>query len=191
MAGRAIDQGALGCPICDARYPIDHGGIVFDRSQRDRCWATEPAQPPSAERVLRAAALLGLVDPGGIILLGGAEGGGVAQLRDQVDVSAVLYNPLGRVAGWDGVTPMYSDRPPLAPAVLRGAILDTATAGAVGHLVDALRVGGRLVAPVNIAVPSGVRELARDEEQWVAERVAESVTAPVALRRGAPPQPSG
>jgi len=141
--------------------------------------------------VLRAAALLGLVDPGGVVLLGGVEGPVAAALRELADVSVILHNPPGAVAGWDGVTPMYAAAAPLGPAVLRGAILDRATASAILPVVMALRAGGRLVAPASIAVPAGVRELARDGDRWVAERETEPLAVPVALRRGVPIHSTG
>jgi hypothetical protein len=135
--------------------------------------------------VLRAAALLGLADPGGIVLLGGAETNVAAALHEQADVSVILHNPPGVAAGWDAVTPVYAGVIPLGPGVLRGAILDHATATAIDHVVTALRAGGRLVAPASIPVPAGVRELARDDDAWVAEREAQAVAVPVTLQRGA------
>jgi uncharacterized protein YbaR (Trm112 family) len=185
VTGRSIDRGALGCPICDRRYPIDRGSVVFDADARDRSQPAEPAPPPSPESVLRAAALLGLLDPGGVIVLGGVEARLAAPLRDMVDVSMILYNPPGSAGGWERVTPMYGRTLSLAPSTLRAAWLDDATATAVDGAVDALQIGGRLVAPAATPLPAGVRELARDAESWVAERIADAVSAPVALRRGA------
>jgi len=48
--------------------------------------------------------------------------------------------------------------------------------------VRALVAGARLVAPAGAAVPAGVRELARDEADWVGERDA-APSPPVPLRR--------
>lgn len=183
MGPGGIDRGMLACPVCDARYRIDQGGIVFSPHERERCWAAPAAKAPTPESVLRAAALLGLVEPGGIIVLGGADVGVAAALHDQVDVACVLYNPPGHVTGWHNVTPVYADILPLAPAVLRGALLDTTTGPAAAGLVRALQGGARLVAPTGTPVPTGVRELARDDESWVAERGAVSASAPVPLTR--------
>ncbi len=133
--------------------------------------------------MLRAAALLGLVDPGGIVVLGGVEGALAQALSEQADVSVVLLNPPGAIAGWNDVTPMYAEASPFAAGVLRGVMLDAETGSAAGGIAGALRVGGRLIAPVSAAVPQGMRELARDTEVWVAERVAEFDQAPVMLRR--------
>lgn len=183
MSAGGIDQGTLACPICDTRYTIDRGGIVFSPRERDRCWAAPAAGAPSSESVVRVAALLVLIEPGGVIVLGGAEAAVAAPLRDQIDVACVLLNPPGHVAGWDSVTPIYADVLPLAPAVLRGAALDATTGSAAVDLVHALHGGARLVAPGTTPVPAGVRELARDAEVWVAEREVHVAATPVTLRR--------
>jgi uncharacterized protein YbaR (Trm112 family) len=183
MGPGGIDRGMLACPVCDARYRIDRGGIVFSPRERDRCWAAPAAKAPTPESVLRAAALLGLTEPGGIIVLGGANAGIAAPLHDQIDVACVLYNPPGHVTGWHNVTQVYADVLPLAPGVIRGVLLDATTGPAAAGLVRALQSGARLVAPTETPVPPGVRELARDEESWVAEREAVSASAPVPLRR--------
>ncbi len=181
--GGSVEYGMLACPICDARFEIEQGGIIFEPEQRDRCRARPLAQSRSADAALRAAALLGLVDPGGIVVLGGVEGTLAQALCEQADISVVLLNPPGAIAGWNAVTPMYADASPFAAGVLRGVMLNAETGSAAGGIVGALRAGGRLIAPVSAVVPEGMRELARDAEVWVAERVAEPDAAPVMLRR--------
>jgi hypothetical protein len=50
--------------------------------------------------------------------------------------------------------------------------------------VAALRPAGRLVAPLSVPLPDGLRELARDERHWVAERVPSAASSePVPLLR--------
>jgi uncharacterized protein YbaR (Trm112 family) len=191
MGPGGIDRGTLACPICDARYRIDRGGIVFSPRERDRCWAAPAPGAPSPESVLRTAALLGLIEPGGLIVLGGAESAVAAPLHDQSDVACLLFNPPGHVTGWDSVTPVYAETLPLAPAVLRGAMLDARTGPTASDLVRTLRGGGRLVAPTATPLPPGVHELARDDDAWVAEREGDVVGASVILRRAPPPAPRG
>jgi uncharacterized protein YbaR (Trm112 family) len=185
--GSFVERGTLACPICDARYAIEQGGVVFAPALREDCRSRRPAQPATEEEVLRAAALLGLVDPGGLVVLGGSAGAVAQALHERSDVSIVLLNPLSAMAGWNDVTPMYADAPPFAAGVLRGGILDTETADQANGLVAALRAGGRLIAPISVPVPSGMRELARDAEQWVAERVGDVDSAPISLRRADKP----
>ena len=52
-----------------------------------------------------------------------------------------------------------------------------------GELTRVLRPDGRLVAPAAIPVPAGIRELARDEREWVGAAEGDAATAPVPLRR--------
>ena len=73
---------------------------------------------------------------------------------------------------------------PLVPARFDGLAVHAAHAlpGLLEQAAAALRIGGRLVAPVQASIPVGMRELVRDEHVWVAER--ESVaSAPISLRR--------
>jgi hypothetical protein len=182
--GRVIDRGLLACPICDARYPIDAGAVTFDDGERTRRRAHPAGSAATPDAILRAAALLGLSEPGGLLLLGGMYAAVAAALRDRADVSIVLLNPPGVVAAWEGVTPIYSSRVPLGPAVLRGAAIDQDTMSDIEGLVTALRASGRLVSPASTPLPAGVRELARDDVEWVAERVVEPLVVAVPLRRG-------
>jgi hypothetical protein len=61
---------------------------------------------------------------------------------------------------------------PFRDAVLRAAAVDEVAASRVGlgEFVRALRPGGRLLAQSSLALPGGVRQLARDDVEWVAER---------------------
>lgn len=73
---------------------------------------------------------------------------------------------------------------PLVPARFDGLAVHAAHAlpGLLEQAATALRIGGRLVAPVQTNIPAGMRELVRDQHVWVAER--ESVaSAPISLRR--------
>ena len=107
--GGSIERGTLACPICDARYVIEQGGVVFAPELWERCRARRPAPSPTEEGVLRAAALLGLVDSGGLIVLGGGAGAMAQALHERSDVSVVLLNPPAAIAGWNDVTPIYAE----------------------------------------------------------------------------------
>ena len=66
---------------------------------------------------------------------------------------------------------------------LKVATTSVPTTEPVASAAGALRPRGRLIAPSSVAVPDGVTELARDHEDWVAER-AGSVSPPVPIRVG-------
>ena len=52
----------------------------------------------------------------------------------------------------------------------------------------ALVLGGRLVAPVATARPDGMEEIARDADQWVAQKVAAFDAAALVIPRRAAPR---
>ena len=134
---------------------------------------------------MRAAALLGLDDAGGVVLLGGRCGELAAALEALSPARALLLNPGPGVPVGAGFSAIRTDGAvPLAVGSVRGALVDeTATRREILEgIVRALRPSGRLVAPAATPLPLGVRELARDAREWVA--VADGVTsAPVPLRR--------
>src|SRR5215208_3855169 len=86
MEGRHIDEGTLGCPICRAEYPI-RGGVADFRGEGAGAAAapTESgdAPLPDESEVMRAGALLGLSESGGVVLLAGTWGaiaGAIAEI---------------------------------------------------------------------------------------------------------------
>lgn len=151
-----------------------------------------PAGPADEEARLRARALLALGEPGGIVLLGGAHARHAEALEDEVQVMTLQLNApaaLRRVGRYPSALRAV-DGIPVASGSLRGVWLDrgTATPGMLAAAARALRTGGRLVAPADAPLPAGVRELARDAHEWVAEGEG-GVSPPVALRRRQAPGP--
>jgi len=74
MDGRRIVEGKLGCPVCRREYPVRDGVARFAGTLSDPESSRLTPAPASAteERAMRAAALLGLTDAGGIVVLGGS-----------------------------------------------------------------------------------------------------------------------
>ena len=187
MEGRRIVEGTLGCPVCRAEYPI-RGGIADFRGGAGP--EREPAgvQPPAVEegQVIRAGALLGLTDAGGAVLLTGAWGAVAHALAELVDAQFLLLDPPPGVRAGEGISIVRSGDGGAAPFgadFLRAAAVDDAAAatGSLAHAAAlALRAGGRLLAPVATPLPAGIRELARDDRQWVGEREA-GISKPVRL----------
>ena len=198
--GRCIVDGVLGCPVCRAQYPIAGGIADFgDRpvegvaAHETSAEAVIPRASLSAagmtakeqERALRLAALLHLDTPGGIIAVGGTWDASLDALADLTDVRALVVEPAHRYVPREPFGAVVGKGLPVADGSLRGVALDeaTATPARLDAAVRALRPGGRLVAPTGVALPEGVRELARDAEHWVAERTREVDTALSALVR--------
>jgi uncharacterized protein YbaR (Trm112 family) len=185
LVGRSVMTGALGCPVCNARYPVVDGAAIFDPTWYARL-RTEAAVPPAQDADgIRVAALLDLTDSDGVVLLEGAMGAVGAPLRALTGTALVLLNPPGPVPAGGDLSVIYGPVAPFAPGSLRGAAFSAApTVEVVASVIAAVRPGGRLMAPLALPVPPGVAELARDAHGWVGARQAEASMIPVSLSRG-------
>lgn len=173
MEERDIVAGELGCPECGARYPVARGVADFTEGEHGAGAAPEHHDP---EMVLRAAALLGLDQPGGLVVLAGTWGGAAHELVAAVErVHVLALDAPERIASGGGVSlARIGATVPLRAGSARGIAVDAAhaTPPLLASAVEALRPGGRLLAPAGALLPPGVDELARDERHWVAERHA-------------------
>lgn len=172
MVGRHIVEGQVGCPVCEAVYPIRDGDVLI---------AARPAPGPSAGEatdVLRTAAMLDLADPGGVVLLVGPWSAYADALATVVDAHMLVVDPT--TPQTQASTVYAGGIVPLAASAVRAAATD-----APELVVRAVKPGGRIVAPATAPVPAGVKELARDDRYWVGETVA----APTPLTLGASVRP--
>ena len=185
MDGRRIVEGQLGCPQCRREYPIRDGIGWFTDPGSGQGWPhlTRRPSPAADDRVMRAGALLGLTDAGGIVVLGGAWADCASSIAELGPTHVVTLNDLPPSDAPEPVSCLVvEDKLPFATASIRAAALDDPRAAALlGSAADALRSRGRLVGPAGAAVPAGVIELARDAEHWVAERTVVA-SPPVTLR---------
>ena len=176
--------------MCAAEYRISGGVAHFTETV-----PPADAYPYTSDMALRLAALLGVAESLRPIALVGryAAAGGV--LGSIVAAPQVLINsvaPAGTAAGTVAGTAAASrivvaDRLPLGVDTLAAIAVDAAHASPafLESAARALRLGGRLVAPADAAVPVGMRELARDGAEWVAETTTRA-SGLVELRRRAP-----
>jgi len=175
---RSIMDGVLGCPVCGAEYQITDGVARFDPAS-----GFGPAVHASAEDAMRAAALLGLADPGGFAMLHGAWGAHAELIGRLTQVRLVLLNPPIDVArdSAAGII-LCGDAVPLAPGSARAlAIAEGASAAFATSAVQAVRGGGRIVGAVTMARPEGTAPIASDERHWVAEKTAATTNGPPRL----------
>lgn len=180
---RDIVTGTLGCPICLAEYPIRDGVVSFDEAPGS---AMPVGGVPSEEEAIRVAAALDLTDARMTALLHGSWGAYAPIIRGLSPAQLLLVNPPSGITSGDGVSVVRShDVAPVARgSVAAVAVGDDASGPMLDSLVAALKPGGRMLGSVELVVPTGLAELARDEEIWVAQRetsAAESV--PVTLSR--------
>jgi hypothetical protein len=186
MDGRHIVDGVLGCPVCRREYAVRGGvGWFTDASATSAVEDLTPAGASAdANRVARAAALLGLSEGGGTIVLGGHWVECADALADLGAAHVVLANTAPSPTSVQEVSAIVvGDRLPFAAGTLRGVALsgDAATPARIASAAQSLRPRGRLVAPATIPLPDGVSELARDAVDWVAERTG-TVSPPVPVR---------
>jgi uncharacterized protein YbaR (Trm112 family) len=188
MAGRDIRRGLLGCPSCSARYPIRDGVVDFQTRDGttpipDSTPLGNPAGDP--ELATRVAALFDLTSPGGFVVLAGDWAHAAPALVALVEgVEVVVLNTTVALTSGSGISLARTDGSiPIRPGAARAIALDKRHAEHVDAAARALRQYGRLVAPVEADVPSGLEELARDGREWVATKRLET-TEGVPLRRG-------
>lgn len=166
MDGRFIVEGKLGCPICNASYDILEGMARFSGEVSD---AFAPKVGPDA--VMRTAALLNLTRPGVVAVLCGDEASAAEDLAELTQSRVIALNPSANIEDTERVaTIVCVDRIPLASSSVDAIALGSCAALAL----DAQRVirpGGRLTADADIALPAGMREIARDDSTIVLESV--------------------
>jgi hypothetical protein len=190
LVGRHIVRGELGCPVCGARYPVLDGVADFTGDARESSEARIVDAPRAVSfdggLALRAAALLALIEPGGIVVLAGewsAAASEILEMTENVQLLALDYAPGMRSGGALSLA-RIGDVLPLAAGAARGIALDAAhaTPSLLDGAARALAPGGRLIAPSSARLPDSLQELARDARHWVAAApAASSVSAPVPI----------
>ena len=184
LVARHIVSGELGCPVCEARFPVRDGVVDFAMGVEHREAPRDAGGDD--ETAVRAAALLGLMEPGGMIVLAGewsAVAREILEVTENIQLLALDYARALRSGGALSLA-LIGDVLPLAAGSARGIALDAmhATPSLLAGAARALAPGGRLIAPSSAPVPDSLRELARDDQQWVAAAAAPSnVSAPVPI----------
>jgi uncharacterized protein YbaR (Trm112 family) len=186
---RRVIEGRLGCPNCREQYPI-HQGVLDVRTAGDPSPSPSPekAVEGDAEAAVRLAALMGLADARGTVLVAGpgaALANAIADLVPEVEVVAFTASAAeGEERA--GVSRMVGGgRFPFRDATLRGVALTGG--GDDGALMEGLRVlqpGARLV--VENAAPGTAERIAALGAQVMLDQegtiVARAVGEPVQLR---------
>lgn len=204
-ASRRVVDGRLGCPLCEIEVPIRRGTMRFDLSDAARrATPADGVSPtdgiaPSAgpdgeaapEAALRLAALLGVTERAGMVVLLGprlaALAPAVARLGDRLEVLVWLPDPEDPsapaalavedlAAGVDPLLGAAPDRWPVRPGALHGIALAAPTALEPSEIARCARPGARLVvetpspADLDALAASGFAEVASDPTVWVGER---------------------
>ncbi|HEX2191272.1 MAG TPA: hypothetical protein VHG51_20345 [Longimicrobiaceae bacterium] len=183
---RRVAAGRLGCANCREMYPVAEGVVDLRVPGREPLPGGGEVAAGSEEAV-RLAALLGLAEAWGSVLLVGAGAdlaNALASLVPGVEVVHATDAP-GASAGGGGVSRVAAGEPlPFAPRSLRGVSLGPGAAGLLEEGVRVLAPGGRLV--VEGAAEGGAEALSGaglrvllDQEGWVvAERPGGAARGP-------------
>jgi uncharacterized protein YbaR (Trm112 family) len=192
MVGRYIADGSLGCPVCRQEFPVRDFVAYFSEELASVTPVVVRAGTPD-DQLTRLAALLDLGAPGGFVGVAGSRAADAAALATAFDVQCVVVNPSPGATSAEGCSVLHcAGRVPLAAGALRALAYDAHVAAderLLASLVRAVRPGGRLLAPASLPHPPGVRELARDETEWVG--VSEAPPMIIPLSRGGSGSPVG
>lgn len=184
--GSALLEAELACPVCAAEYRITDGIAHFANANANAAPAID-AVAYTSDLVLRLAALLGVAESLLPVALVGRYAAAGGALTAFVAAPQLLVNSGAASATTGASCIVVADRLPLGVETLAAIAVDAAHARPefLASAARALRLGGRLVAPADAPIPAGMRELARDETEWVAETTARA-SGLVELRRRAP-----
>lgn len=182
--GFELVTGFAGCPVCHLEARFEDGDLRFPGEAVPSSAATPNGAMPELDRTI---ALMGLAEPGGAVLLTGRYAALASQLVERLDVSVVLLGTDRR----DGASEVAAvvrgptANVPFTDGTFRAAALDGAIPGPlIADLVRTIAIGGRMLATSGHRLPAGLKELARDDLEWVAAR--ESGGAIVELVRRKP-----
>ncbi len=198
---RRVVEGRLGCPLCEIEVPIRRGTMRFDlsdavRRATPRAETARPAEHAhragtAPEAALRLAALLGVSDRAGMVVLLGprlaAHAPAIARLGDRLEVLAWLPDPGDAsppaalavedlVAGVDPLLGAAPERWPIRSSALHGIALATPGPPQLSESARCTRPGARLVvetptpADLDALAASEFAEVASDDTVWVGER---------------------
>jgi uncharacterized protein YbaR (Trm112 family) len=181
---RRVEAGRLGCANCREMYPVAAGEVDL---RVPGAAALPEGGAAGPDEAVRLAALLGLSEAWGSVLLAGA-GADLADALAALVPGVEVVHAVGRPGSGEGkgegrLSRLVGGAPlPFAPGSLRGVALGREAAGLLEEGVRLLAPGGRLVvegAPAGAAeelAAAGLRVLL-DQEGWlVAERAGGGAT---------------
>lgn len=187
--GRDLRRGVAGCVVCRYEARVEDGDLLAEGSGAPPRAAADEAGDGAGdgadpERIRRLVALLGLAEPGGAVLLLGDAAALATGLADAAGVAVVTDRPGRHRGGAHPVSAMlgFGDAVPFAEGTFRGAAIGAGvTTARIAAVLAAMVPGVRVVGDASLPVPHGLRELARDQREWVAE--VQRVTGVVGITR--------
>jgi uncharacterized protein YbaR (Trm112 family) len=167
MDDREIIEGALGCPICEAEYPVRSGTVHISAADRAEATAVDE------ETAVRIAALLDLTDARNVALLHGRWASQATLIQSVSPARLMALNGASETDDVRGLSGVVSATAPFASGALHGAVLDDhATPELAASVARALKAGGRLAARHAVSRPADLTLIAEDADWWLAAQSA-------------------
>ena len=169
VENRQVRSGTLGCPICNATYPIKDGVVRFGEPK-----AAPPHHSTTPPPVQGLAAFLGLSGPGGYVALVGDVAALARELAAAVPgVHLAAVDPPPGTLGSDRVSVLEAPSIPVKSRQLRGVILGSGFGDDpvwVGEGVRVVLPGLRVVGAGTAPARDDLQILAAAEGWWVGVR---------------------
>jgi uncharacterized protein YbaR (Trm112 family) len=171
MRGRQVVRGRLGCPVCQAEFPIVNGIAEFGGQREAR--APEPirAGDPDPAAIL---AFLGIEGPGGYVALLGDAARFAVPLMDLLPgVHFVAVNPPSDSAPSERLSILRAPRLPLGRRAFRGVVVGRPEALDPTwrrEALEALLPGLRAVGTGAVPEAAGFELLGQAGGWWVGRR---------------------
>ena len=180
LADRSIIRGKLGCPVCQAEYPVANGVADFSGGHGSATHRARPLGDPT-DVAMRAGAFLGLAESTGAVILGGSWAAGASDLVESTEARVFAANHSGSQTNNGVGQILVGVQLPFAASSCAGVALDDSfSAETLTSAIRVIRPGGRIVAPATLSRPATLELLAEDDEWWVARKPPELTT----LRKG-------
>jgi uncharacterized protein YbaR (Trm112 family) len=179
MEGRRVLEGALGCPNCEAQYPVRGGLADFRGSDLGR--ALGPVSPGSNLDATRGAALLGITQGPAVAVMIGVADAAAAEIAGMVpglEIVTIVSDESESIEQSGVSRLLVNTELPLRGKSVRAALIETGVFEKTAHeVVRVLAIGARLVVTVGqpwleeLVATSVLRVLARDASHVVTVRI--------------------
>lgn len=174
MRDRDFWEGELGCPVCEARYPVKQGTVYFSPVVRSARATQDETHSP--DELFPLAAMLDLSAPERAVVLCDGWSDFADALSEISEPHIFTLNGSNREGQVETIYRVVSDRIPLASGSVDAVALDAgASAQLVESAVKVLRDGGRLVGKGSVDLPAQVLLLANDDRNWVAQKQSDFI----------------
>ena len=162
VEGRRVLAGQLGCPACEARFPVVDGVARFGDTAQVRSQLSVPA--------MRVAALLGVTEGPAMVLLIGPWEKVAAELAAVLsDVEVVVADGGATTGASERISVLRAGaRIPLRDGSMRGAVISGADTDLIAEAVRVVGLAARVV--LFDATPESATALRAQNVQVVAEQ---------------------